>query len=217
MTLQPADQPQVIGEIKRRADLIGVSDALSRNEVCTLKSEGPPTVAVAASRIHRDAMKPRPGTGRNNPGPTSKTGTLSEIRMLPAVSSHDLKLTRNQSLVLSVLQASDQPLSAYSILNRLRDDGLRAPLQVYRALDKLMQAGRIHRLESMNAFVVCCHSMHGQIHPRITAFEICESCGKVNEFHDATIEDALGSRARHSGFKIRSTTIEVHGLCAECR
>lgn len=49
VTLQPADQRQVIGEIKRRADLIGVSDAVSRNEVCTLKSEGPPTVAVAAS------------------------------------------------------------------------------------------------------------------------------------------------------------------------
>ena len=68
----------------------------------------------------------------------------------------------------------------------------------------------------MNAFVVCCHSKHGQIHPRITAFEICEDCGKVNEFHDTTIEDALAKHAKGSGFKIRSTTIEVHGLCAEC-
>jgi Fur family zinc uptake transcriptional regulator len=138
------------------------------------------------------------------------------MSMLQAVPSDDLKLTRNQSLVLSVLQSSEQPLSAYAILDRLRDDGLRAPLQIYRALDKLMEAGRIHRLESMNAFVVCCHSKHGQIHPRITAFEICEACGKVNEFHDAKIEDALGRRAKGSGFKIRSTAIEVHGLCADC-
>ncbi|MBY3125488.1 Fur family transcriptional regulator [Rhizobium laguerreae] len=136
--------------------------------------------------------------------------------MLQAAHSDDLKLTRNQCLVLSVLQSSDQPLSAYTILDRLRDDGLRAPLQIYRALDKLMEAGRIHRLESMNAFVVCCHSKHGQIHPRITAFEICEACGKVNEFHDSKIEHALGRRAKGSGFKIRSTTIEVHGLCGEC-
>lgn len=129
----------------------------------------------------------------------------------------DPKLTKNQSLVLSVLQSSNQPLSAYTILDRLRDDGLKAPLQIYRALDKLLEAGRIHRLESMNAFVVCCHSKHGQIHPRITAFEICEGCGKVNEFHDARIEDALTRHARGSGFKIRATTIEVHGLCGDCR
>ncbi len=89
---------------------------------------------------------------------------------MQAAHSDDLKLTRNQSLVLSVLQSSEQPLSAYSILDRLREEGLRAPLQVYRALEKLLQAGRIHRLESKNAFVVCCHSKHGQIHPRITAF-----------------------------------------------
>ncbi|MDE3813333.1 transcriptional repressor [Sinorhizobium meliloti] len=136
--------------------------------------------------------------------------------MLQAVHPDDVKLTKNQSLVLSVLQSSEQPLSAYTILDRLSDDGLRAPLQIYRALDKLMKVGCIHRLESMNAFVVCCHSKHGQIHPRITAFEICEACGKVNEFHDAKIEDALGRRAKASGFKIRSTTIEVHGRCAEC-
>lgn len=129
----------------------------------------------------------------------------------------DPKLTKNQSLVLSVLQSSDQPLSAYTILDRLRDDGLKAPLQIYRALDKLLEAGRIHRLESMNAFVVCCHSRHGQIHPRITAFEICESCGKVNEFDNDKIEDALTQNARCSGFKIRATTIEVHGLCGDCR
>jgi Fur family transcriptional regulator, zinc uptake regulator len=138
------------------------------------------------------------------------------MSMLQAVHSDDLKLTRNQSLVLSVLQSSDQPLSAYTILDRLRDDGLRAPLQIYRALDKLMEAGRIHRLESMNAFVVCCHSKHGQIHPRITAFEICEACGKVNEFHNTEIEDALARHARSSGFKVRSSTIEIHGLCACC-
>jgi Fur family transcriptional regulator, zinc uptake regulator len=138
------------------------------------------------------------------------------MTMLQAVDCDNLKLTRNQSLVLSVLQSSDQPLSAYRILDRLRDEGFKAPLQVYRALEKLLEAGRIHRLESLNAFVICCHSKHGQIHPRITAFEICQTCGKVNEFHDTKIEDALASHARSSGFKIRATTIEVHGLCACC-
>ncbi|PZU19044.1 MAG: transcriptional repressor [Shinella sp.] len=127
------------------------------------------------------------------------------------------KLTRNQQLVLSTLEGSAQPLSAYNILDRLRDKGLKAPLQVYRALDRLMGAGLVHRLESMNAFVICCHSRDGHIHPRITAFEICEACGKVSEFHDERVEDALLRRARLDGFKVRNTSIEMQGICRECR
>ena len=135
--------------------------------------------------------------------------------MLNAEHVHDLKLTRNQSLVLSVLEQSHQPLSAYGILDRLRAQGLKAPLQVYRALDKLLDMGRVHRVESMNAFVVCCHG-HGHAHPTITAFEICESCGRVNEFHDEKVERTLLRRAKDHGFKLRATTIELRGLCSAC-
>jgi Fur family zinc uptake transcriptional regulator len=66
-------------------------------------------------------------------------------------------LTKNQSLVMGALTNSDGPLSAYTILDQLRDHGFRAPLQVYRALDKLVEFGLVHRLESLNAFVACRH------------------------------------------------------------
>jgi len=66
-------------------------------------------------------------------------------------------LTRNQSLVFGALSRAEGPLSAYTILDQLRDDGFRAPLQVYRALDKLVETGMVHRLESLNAFVACSH------------------------------------------------------------
>ena len=51
-------------------------------------------------------------------------------------------LTRNQELVLGTLAHAAAPLSAYDILDKLRDEGLRAPLQVYRALDKLTERDR---------------------------------------------------------------------------
>ncbi len=40
-------------------------------------------------------------------------------------------------------RSAEAPLSACDILDRLRGDGLRAPLQVYRALDKLMEPGSL--------------------------------------------------------------------------
>ncbi len=123
-------------------------------------------------------------------------------------------LTRNQELVLGTLNHSAGPLSAYDILDRLRGDGLRAPLQVYRALDKLVERGLAHRLESLNAFVACadahCHRKG------LIAFAICERCGKVDEFADPVIEDRLGGWAESEGFTVERTTMEIRGRCAEC-
>jgi Fur family zinc uptake transcriptional regulator len=127
------------------------------------------------------------------------------------------ELTRNQSLVLGVLRQAAAPRSAYDILDNLRDDGFRAPLQVYRALDKLMEAGLVHRLESLNAFVACSdpHDHDGHSHG-ITAFAICEDCGSVTEFHDEAIEGRLSAWQKAKNFRSEKTTIEIRGHCRAC-
>jgi Fur family zinc uptake transcriptional regulator len=129
-------------------------------------------------------------------------------------SEHHHELTRNQALVLDTLEKADGPLSAYTILDRLRDNGFRAPLQVYRALEKLLGAGLVHRLESLNAFVACAHpNCHKQ---GMIAFAICSECGKVDEFADEVVENRLGSWARDNSFKAEKTIIELRGTCAAC-
>lgn len=123
-------------------------------------------------------------------------------------------LTRNQSLVLDRLAHADAPLSAYGLLDQLRDEGIKAPLQVYRALDKLVEKGLAHRLESLNAFVACadkhCHRAG------LTAFAICENCGKVEEFADEIVTERLHEWAGKAGFVTHSTTMEIRGLCSAC-
>ncbi|MDX3925317.1 MAG: Fur family transcriptional regulator [Shinella sp.] len=125
-------------------------------------------------------------------------------------------LTRNQHLVLDALSHAEGPLSAYTILDKLRDQGFRAPLQVYRALDKLVELGVVHRLESINAFVACAHPDEDCHSHGLTAFTICESCGKVTEFHDHMIEERLAAFARDRNFKTGKTTIEIRGQCSGC-
>lgn len=123
-------------------------------------------------------------------------------------------LTKNQSLVLGALAKADAPLSAYTILDMLRGCGLRAPLQIYRALEKLLDLGLVHRLESLNAFVACTHhAHHGSC---MMAFAICEKCGNVSEFSDPIVQDRLTGWAAESGFRLSKTTIEIKGLCASC-
>jgi len=125
-------------------------------------------------------------------------------------------LTRNQALVLDRLVQAEAPISAYGLLDQLRDEGLRAPLQVYRALDKLVELGLAHRLESLNAFVACAHAHSHDAVSGATAFAICEKCGRVDEFTDATVNERLAGWAGKAGFAPRSTTIELRGRCADC-
>jgi Fur family zinc uptake transcriptional regulator len=125
-------------------------------------------------------------------------------------------LTKNQALVFDALSASQAPLSAYGILDQLRDKGFRAPLQVYRALDKLVEFGLVHRLESINAFVACAHPQNDCCSHGTVAFAICNNCGQVAEFHDHTIDHRLADWAKGRHFKAEKTTIEIRGLCANC-
>ncbi|WP_269582634.1 Fur family transcriptional regulator [Roseibium sp. Sym1] len=123
-------------------------------------------------------------------------------------------LTKNQSLVFGSLSDADGPLTAYAILDLLRDSGFRAPLQVYRALDKLVEYGLVHRLESLNAFVACSHkgcAGHGA-----AAFAICEKCGLVSEFTPDKAIACLEEWTREEGFHLSRTTIELRGTCQAC-
>lgn len=125
------------------------------------------------------------------------------------------QLTKNQILVLGALTRAGAPLGAYAILDELRGKGFRAPLQVYRALDKLIEQGLVHRIESLNAFVACPHpDDHGAT---TIAFAICDSCGRVSEFADMTVQQRLARWSEENRFSLASTTLEIHGHCASCR
>ncbi len=127
----------------------------------------------------------------------------------------DASLTKNQTLVMQALEGADQPLSAYTILDQLRGRGFRAPQQVYRALDKLVEIGMVHRLESLNAFLAC---RNPSCDPHTTvAFTICYGCNHVSEFSDRTLTSRLDSFASSIDFTPTKSTIELGGYCAECR
>ena len=68
------------------------------------------------------------------------------------------QLSKNQQIVLNIIEKAKGPLKAYSILYNVQKRGIKAPLQVYRALDKLIEAGKIHKIESKNAFIACKNS-----------------------------------------------------------
>lgn len=106
-----------------------------------------------------------------------------------------------------------EPVRAYDILDRLRDERSNAaPPTVYRALDFLLEQGLVHRIESLNAYVGCAVSHRGHC----AQFLICRDCGRVAELDDDAIAHDIQDAAARVGFTVERQTIEVTGLCPAC-
>ena len=123
--------------------------------------------------------------------------------------------SRNETLVYDYLEAAAKPASAYEILDALRGDGLRAPLQIYRALSKLIESGTVHRIESLNAFVACTHHECGG--SEVSIFMLCERCDNVTEAVDTSTAAALAALCAARNFSGTRQMIEITGVCAACQ
>lgn len=122
------------------------------------------------------------------------------------------ELNETQKRVYRILTAAQNPLSAYEVLDRMRAKGAVTPPTVYRSLDKLIEKGLAHRLESLNAYVTCRHPHHHDM----AAFAICEECGSVKEFMDSQISERLTHWSESNAFLPKKVTVEVRGLCESC-
>ena len=123
-------------------------------------------------------------------------------------------LSKNQKIVLDYIEKVNEPIKAYSILHNVQKKGIKAPLQVYRALDKLVEIGKIHKIESRNAFVACKNSSC-QL-SKATAFSIRESCEEVSEISDNKLSKYLKSFQDKAGMKFKKYNLEFFGLCKKC-
>lgn len=126
-----------------------------------------------------------------------------------------LDLTKNQTLVFDALMKMDEPVSAYTLLDQLREHGIRGPQQVYRALDKLVGLDLVHKLESLNAFIACKHQDCD--HHETVAFMICDHCGKVDEIANDRFTSELERLAATTEFALATSNIELRGQCSICR
>ena len=123
-------------------------------------------------------------------------------------------LSKNQQIIFNLIHKSPEPLKAYTILFNVQKKGIKAPPQVYRVLDKLVEMGKIHKIESKNAFVACRNS-DCEI-SKATAFSICEKCEVVNEISDIKLSKYLSNFNHKKGMKFKRFNLEFFGLCKKC-
>ena len=128
-----------------------------------------------------------------------------------------LRLTRQRRAVLHQLALEGRALSAYELLERLRpEDGRSTPAGIYRALEFLIEAGLVHRLESTRSFILC-DLTEPPTAPHAGQLLICRSCGTVVESEDARLTAAAERLGAAHGFVIDARAVELTGRCGRCR
>lgn len=127
---------------------------------------------------------------------------------------HGSRLTPLRRRVLEAVWQSHAPIGAYEVMAAMAPErGPVAPPTVYRALDFLIAEGLVHRLGSLNAYIGC--ALPGDAHDG--AFLLCTACRRAVELRDAPLEEALADLANRAGFELKTRTVELAGLCQDCR
>jgi Fur family zinc uptake transcriptional regulator len=162
-----------------------------------------------SQEAHRPIAFPRPG--HNHASCLSQALDRAES----AFAARGLRLTDLRRAVLTEIAGSHKAVGAYEVQERLADRGMRlAPISIYRAIDALVAAGLVHRLESRNAYFACL-GMHAEAEGSVVL--TCEACARVAEVPGDVVRRSIEAAAVAVNFRVRSAVVEVVGLCADCR
>lgn len=125
----------------------------------------------------------------------------------------NIKLTPLREQILNIIMHTEQPLTAYTVLEKLQVEKPRAQvMSVYRVLDFLLENGLIHRIENLNAFMPCCHLFE----KHLSQWLICEQCGSADECALPIFKQGINEVETQTGFSVTSPTIELLGVCKKC-
>lgn len=127
---------------------------------------------------------------------------------------HAIKLTPLRQQVLDILSEQKQPLTAYAVLDILKISNPKAQvMSVYRVLEFLQQHDLVHRIENLNAFMVCSHLAEHHV----SQWLICKTCGSAKEYVSDHFQQVIEHIENNTGFSVSIPTIELMGTCKACQ
>ncbi|BCG62761.1 MAG: Fur family transcriptional regulator, zinc uptake regulator [Methyloprofundus sp.] len=124
-----------------------------------------------------------------------------------------LRLTPIRRRILELICTSHKAIGAYELLDIYHAEDPKAkPVTIYRTLDFLIEAGLVHKIESINAFIGC---LQAETQHK-SAILICEQCSNAYEIDASSVYDSLFALSQAIQFTPHCLTLELHGVCSNC-
>ena len=125
-------------------------------------------------------------------------------------------ITKQQQAVLHCLeQRADEALTAAELSEDLHRDGESVGLAtIYRQLERLEQAGRIHKIRTAEGacYQFCPHGGDDQDCLLLR----CKTCGKVQHLECSHLQELYHHLESEHNFRIDSRHTVLTGLCRDC-
>jgi Fur family zinc uptake transcriptional regulator len=118
----------------------------------------------------------------------------------------------NTEIVLNIIKKTSKNLTAYEILERLQKIKKTQPMTVYRALDKLIEEGKIHKNNINKTFVLC---KHDHREDENTTLAICNKCGDTEELESNLFFEIL-SKKPIKNFNLSNFSMQIIATCKGC-
>lgn len=116
-------------------------------------------------------------------------------------------------LILNLLKHENKPMTAYEILDALRDKGIKAPPTIYRALDDLITQGLIHKIKENNKFLACNDAC---VEQNMAIITICSDCETIREIEDKSIYHHINHLQETGIIFGQNAVIELPIICKDC-
>ena len=124
-------------------------------------------------------------------------------------------LTPSRTLIIKTLAKYKKPISAYELRDEInKNKDLRINIsQIYRVLEFWIDLGLIHKISSINKFLLCVTPDEKHIH----MLNYCTVCEKVYE----TCNEQMGLNLKKSTAKLdlvfnTTRSVEIPVICPQC-
>ena len=124
-------------------------------------------------------------------------------------------LTPSRTLVIKTLSKHKKPISAYELRDEINNNGdININIsQIYRVLEFWIDLGLIHKISSINKFLLCITPEEKNTH----ILNFCTVCEKVFE----TCNEQMGLNLKKSTAKLdlafnNTRSIEIPVICPKC-
>ncbi|MEO8633540.1 MAG: Fur family transcriptional regulator [Chloroflexota bacterium] len=106
------------------------------------------------------------------------------------------------------------PFTAQQLVGGLARRGV-GRATVFRTLDLLVSLGALARIHGIEAGVRCVR--YTPCAPSHHHHLVCQACGRVEELAAKALDQRIAATARERGFSPLGHTVEIVGLCPDCR
>lgn len=125
----------------------------------------------------------------------------------------DARVSPQRRSIAEAVDASREAFTIDRLADRVRDElpGV-GTATVYRAVAAMLEAGRLERVGEHDGAALYARCDHDGHHHHL----VCTSCGSTTAA-PCPVGDGTRAAARAAGFDLTHHSVELYGLCAECR